>query len=97
MFDKVKSFVKSKVTSGKTVVTMALMSLMATIACLSVSAEGEPASGGDVSTAVSSATSVVTSVFTLIASNPFLLVFMGFGILVAALRVFKKSGKAAKI
>ena len=96
MFDKVKSFVKSKVTSGKTVVTMALMSLMATIACLSVSAEGEPASG-DVSTAVSSATSVVTSVFTLIASNPFLLVFMGFGILVAALRVFKKSGKAAKI
>lgn len=96
MFDKVKSFVKSKVTSGKTVVTMALMSLMATIACLSVSAEGET-STGDVSTAVSSATSVVTSVFTLIASNPFLLVFMGFGILVAALRVFKKSGKAAKI
>ena len=96
MFDKVKSFVKSKVTSSKTIVTMALMSLMATIACLSVSAEGET-STGDVSTAVSSATSVVTSVFTLIASNPFLLVFMGFGILVAALRVFKKSGKAAKI
>lgn len=96
MFGKVKSFVKSKVTSSKTIVTMALMSLMATIACLSVSAEGET-STGDVSTAVSSATSVVTSVFTLIASNPFLLVFMGFGILVAALRVFKKSGKAAKI
>lgn len=96
MFDKVKSFVKSKVTSSKALVTMALMSLMTTIACLSVSAEGETASG-DVSTAVSSATSVVTSVFTLIASNPFLLVFMGFGILVAALRVFKKSGKAAKI
>ena len=95
MFGKVKSFVQSKVTSSKALITMALMSIMTALACVSVGAEGE--TGADVSTAVSSATSVMSSVFTLITSNPFLLVFMGFSILMVALRVFKKSGKAAKI
>lgn len=93
MFDKIKSFVKSKVTSTKTIVTMALMSLITTIACLSASAEGEP----DVSSAVSSATSVMSSVFSLITSNPFLLVFVGMAIAAAGLRLFKRAGKASKI
>ena len=93
MFDKVKSFVKSKVTSSKALVTMALMSLMTVVACVSVGAEGEP----DVSSAVTSATSVMSSVFTLITSNPFLLVFVGMAIAGAGLRLFKRAGKASKI
>lgn len=93
MFGKVKSFVKSKLTSSKALVTIALMSLMTTIASLTVGAEGEP----DVSSAVTSATSVMSSVFTLITSNPFLLVFIGMAIAGAGLKLFKRAGKASKI